>query len=96
MKTTAFCFDQTDNLIRIFLLPTTVSAEFCSPVAPTVEFILVDWFRPSPGVNDPWDIEVIRDFVRKKIYYRPTRNYLAMCRTGECFLIDPPKKPAEG
>jgi hypothetical protein len=96
MKTTELQFDMTDNLIRVFLLPATVSAEFCFGGGHPTNFILVDWFRPSQEVGEPLDIEGIRQFIRDKMYYHPDRNLLAMCRTGEVFLIDPPAKNIEG
>jgi hypothetical protein len=96
MKRTELKFDLTDNLLRVFLLPDTVSAEFCFGGGHLTTFILVDWFRPSADVSEPWDIEQIRAFIRGKMYYHPDRNFLALCRTGEAFLIDPPSKIIEG
>lgn len=94
-KLAPFVFDDKDNLIRIFRLPLLISSDFCFGGGIPTTFEMVDWFRPSDAMRD-WKPDDVREFIRTKVYYRSDRNYLAMCRTGECFLIDPPiaKSPA--
>lgn len=89
-NTTNLKFDATDNLLRVFQLPETVSADFCIPSGHPTNFTMVDWFRPSSKVGETIDIDRLREFIRTKNYYRPERNYLVMCRTGETFLVDHP------
>ncbi|MCF7963989.1 MAG: hypothetical protein K9L79_00450 [Methylobacter tundripaludum] len=90
INTTQLVFDETDNLLRVFQLPETVSADFCMPDGHQTNFLLVDWFRPSSEVGQIIDVDKLRQFIRTKIYYQSDRNYLVMLRTGETFLVDPP------
>jgi hypothetical protein len=88
-------FDNEDNLLRVFRLPLYVQAGFCYNGGHDTPFKMVDWFRPANAVGEPLDVESLRAFIRNKNYYNPNFNYIVMCRTGECFLVDPPpQQPA--
>jgi hypothetical protein len=89
MKTTELKFVLTDNLLYVFQLPERISSEFCWSAHPT-NFLMIDWFRPSNQPGETLDIEGLREFIRKKNYYRSGNNYLVLSRTGEAFLVDLP------
>lgn len=92
MSETPFIFDRQDNLIRVFMLPETVSGDFCFGGGHPTNFQMVDWFRPTETPKDHWEKGAIQAYIRQKKYYRPDRNYICLCRTGEAFLVDEPQE----
>ena len=80
-----------NNFIRIFRLPEVLPSDFCFDGGQAVTFWLVDWFSLDTDTLSKTSIEmieeVIRKFVKGKIYYHPNFKFLAITDYGEAFLI---------
>lgn len=87
-----FKINQMNNFMRIFRLPTDFPSDYCFSGGHPVEFQLVDWFNPiEPDTLKKVDLskhrEMIREFVRGKVYFDPSVKYLAIADYGDAFLI---------
>ena len=82
-----------NNFIRVFRLPELFPPDFyCFGGGKEVGFWLVDWFNPVPDAmienfNTEKHREMIREFIKGKIYYDPNYKFLAITDYGEAFLI---------
>jgi len=80
-----------NDLIRIFRLPELFPAGFyCFGEGQDVAFRLVDGFRLDSSLlikTKGKQKDIIREFIKGKIYYDPNYKFLAITDYGEAFLI---------
>lgn len=82
------------NFCRIFELPLQYPTDFCFGGGDPTTFKMVDWFNPIPTEStglrfDTWaECEVgLREFLCKKNYVQPGRQYLCITDFGKSFIF---------
>lgn len=80
------------NFCRIFELPVKFPTGFCFGGPLPTTFGMVDWFYPVQDEDQEkdWESEVVpllREFLSKKQYVRPGRQYLLLTDFGKSFVF---------
>lgn len=91
------------NFCRVFRIPkefpgTSKAHRFTREISAI--FDIVDWFEPIPYPDDGFDVkteggdldlekvrELTRDFLQRKVYFRPGDTLLVITDYGDAFLV---------
>lgn len=85
------------NFVRVFRLPDDYPSDFCFGGGHPVTMQLVDWFNPSDQ-NKEYEfgddehkkhIEMLRDFIKGKMYFDPKHTYLLLTDYGDAIVVNP-------
>ena len=79
-------FNKADPMVIVFRLPEALPSGFCFSGGFAVNFQMVDWFQSRPELGE----DALRDFIRRKPYYKAGGNFLVLARAGSAFLVDVP------
>lgn len=95
-----FTITANTNFIRIFRMPKKYPEGFCFAGGNPITFLLIDWFNPwrteyfwendkkvISGSEIDESQNLIRKYIKEKIYYKEEFQYLAITDYGDAFII---------